>query len=340
MKPKLIVAALALIYFLLNQVMFTVDEREQVIVTQFKRVVGSPITAPGLHFKLPFLQQINRFSNQVLEWDGKAVRSATKDKNYIIVDNFARWRIKDPLLFMQKLTDERTAQSRLDSIIGSETRNAVASHNLIEVVRSDKARRIPEGSAVQGRPNALPNIDDGRLVLETQILKAAAPSTLPLGIELLDVRFKRVNYDEGVVNKIYGRMTSERLQIAERFRSEGAGEAAKIKGNQEKELNLVQSTAYKKVQEIEGAADAKATEIYAKAYNGTAGARELFEFTKSLDTLKKTITPDTTLLMTTEGDMLKFLKRSEPGNNGNALAPGVPGLPGFQNMPSLLDLAK
>jgi modulator of FtsH protease HflC len=340
MKPKLIVAALALMYFLLNQVMFTVDVREQVIVTQFKRVVGEPIAEPGLHFKIPFLQQVNRFSKQVLEWDGKPVRSATKDKNYIIVDNFARWRIKDPLLFMQKLTDERTAQSRLDSIIGSETRNAVARHNLIEVVRSDKARKIPESSAVQGRANALPSIDDGRLVLEELILKAAAPNTVSLGIELLDVRFKRVNSDEGVVNKIYGRMTSERLQIAERFRSEGAGEAAKIKGNQEKELNLVQSTAYKKVQEIEGAADAKATEIYAKAYNGTAGARELFEFTKSLDTLKRTITPDTTLLMTTEGDMLKFLKRSEPGNNGNGLAPGVPGLPGFQNMPSLLDLPK
>jgi modulator of FtsH protease HflC len=339
MKAKLIAIVCMVLLFLLKDCFFTLDMREQAIITQFKRVIGEPITEPGLHFKLPFFQQVNRFSKQVLEWDGKPVRTATKDKNYILVDNFARWRISDPLLFMQKLTDERTAQSRLDSIVGSETRNAVARHNLIEVVRSDKGRKTPEALPGQNRAaTPLPSIVDGRLAMEEMILKSAAPNTLPLGIELLDVRFKRVNYDEDVVSKIYSRMTSERLQIAERFRSEGAGEAAKIKGNQEKELNLLQSSAYKKVQEIEGAADAKATEIYAKAYSSSPAAAELYEFTKSLDTLKRTITPDTTLLMTTEGDLLKFLKQSSPVP---AVTPGpVPGIPGLNQLPSLLELGK
>jgi modulator of FtsH protease HflC len=314
--------------------LYTVDMREQVIVTQFSRVVSQPVNEAGLHFKLPFLQQVNRFSKQVLEWDGRPVQTPTNDKNYIYVDNFARWKIIDPLKFMQLLRDERTAQSRLDSIVGSETRSVVANHNLIEVIRSDKNRKPPEALLAAMRLGGMPPIDSGRLSLEKEILKNAAPKTLPLGIELLDVRFKRVNYDPAVSENIFKRMITEREQIAERYRSEGAGEAAKISGNRDKELNRVQSEAYKKVQEIEGAADAKATEIYAKAYNGSRGAIDLFEFMKSMDTLKKTVTADSTLLLTTEGDLLRYLKKSQPS------APSTPveGLKGVPGLPSLLDL--
>jgi membrane protease subunit HflC len=334
MKATLGIFLALVISLLLSQSLYTVDMREQVIITQFRRVVGQPIIEPGLHLKLPFVQNVERFSKQVLEWDGVAVRTATKDKNYIYVDNFARWRIKDPLIFMQKLKDERTAQSRLDSIIGGATRATVANHNLIELVRSDKTRNVPETPLTPGKAGGMPPIESGRLNLELEILKAAAPNTLAIGIELLDVRFKRVNYDPAVAQNIYRRMTSERQQIAERFRSEGAGEAAKIQGNREKELNLIESEAYKRVQEIEGTADAKATEIYAKAYNGTPAAQELFEFTKSMETLKKSLGPDTTLMMTTEGDLLKFLKTAQPEGK----APALPTLKGLPGIPSLLDL--
>jgi modulator of FtsH protease HflC len=336
MKAFLSIFLLLAAYILGKQCLFTVDMREQAIITQFSRVIGQPITTAGLHFKLPFLQQVSRFSQQVLEWDGRPVQTPTKDKNYIYVDNFARWRIADPLKFMQQLRDERTAQSRLDSIIGSETRSVVANHNLIEVIRSDKTRKIPESLIATMRLGGLQPITSGRLSLEKEILKNAAPKTLPLGIELLDVRFKRVNYDPAVSQNIYKRMITEREQIAERYRSEGAGEAAKISGKRDKELNRVQSEAYKHVQELEGAADATATEIYATAYNGSRSAAELFEFLKSMDTLKKVITPDSTLLLTTEGDLMKFLKYSQPQNATTATTTAP--LKGISGLPSLLDL--
>lgn len=326
-----------LAFLLLREVCFTVDVREYAILTQFNRVVGEPISEPGLHFKMPFVQKVNLFSKQVLEWDGRPVQTPTKDKNYIFVDNFARWRIKDPLKFMQLLKDERTAMSRLDAIIGSETRNAVAKHNLIESIRSDKERKVPEDLTSTGRTTTMQVIQDGRLKIEQEIFSRAAPNTVPLGIELLDLRFKRVNYEPTVAEKIYKRMISERQQIAERFRSEGAGEAAKIEGRREKELNQIESEAYKKVQQTEGAADAKATDIYAQAYNSSTSARELFEFLKSIDTLKKSITSDSTLIMTTEGDLLKYLKKAEPRLDADQSPAGtlkpVPGLPSLLDLP-------
>jgi membrane protease subunit HflC len=206
---------------------------------------------------------------------------------------------------------------------------------LIEIIRSDKNRKLPEALLAAMRLGGLPPIDSGRLALEKEILKNAAPKTLPLGIELLDVRFKRLNYDPAVSQNIFKRMITEREQIAERYRSEGAGEAAKISGNRDKELNRIQSEAYKKVQEVEGAADAEATEIYAQAYNRSRAAVELFEFMKSMDTLKKIVTEDTTLLLTTEGDLLRFIKKAQPSASSSSieLQKGIHGLPSLIDLP-------
>jgi membrane protease subunit HflC len=236
----------------------------------------------------------------------------TSDKLYVVVDTFSRWRIIDPLLYFQSLRDERSALSRIDDIIGSETRNVVARHDLIELIRSDKDRQpeqdaaLVEAGALVGR---LPPIRFGRKELEREILRAAAPKVGIWGIELLDVRVKRVNYKEGVIGKIYDRMMSERLQIAERFRSEGAGEAAKIQGKKERDLQRIQSEAYRKVQEVRGTADAKASEIYAAAYGSSPAAADFYGFLKTLDTYKATLGNDTTVILTTDSDLFGLLKR-------------------------------
>jgi membrane protease subunit HflC len=301
---------------------YTVQQTEQVVLTQFGRPVGSPINSnsgegagPGLHFKVPFVQQANRFDKRILEWDGIPNEMTTRDKLYVVVDTFARWRILDPLVYFQSLRDERSALSRIDDIIGSETRNVVARHDLIELVRSDKSRKpeqdatIAEASATVG---TLPPIRFGRKELEREILAAAAPKMGIWGIELLDVRVKRVNYKEGVIEKIYDRMISERMQIAERFRSEGAGEAAKIEGRRDKDLQRIQSDAYRKVQEIKGAADAQASEVYAKAYSSSPQAADFYTFIQTLDTYKKTLGSDSTVVLTTDSDFFRLLKRVDP----------------------------
>jgi membrane protease subunit HflC len=298
---------------------YTVDQTEQVVLTQFGRPVGEPINATdsasgaGLHFKLPFVQTANRFEKRILEWDGPAGEMTTRDKLYVVVDTFARWRIADPLKYFQSLRDERSALSRLDDIIGSETRNVAARHDLIELVRSDKERK-PEQDAVLAEAGAavgtLPPIRFGREALEKEILAAASQKVGIWGIELLDVRVKRINYKTGVIEKIYDRMISERLQIAERFRSEGAGEAAKIEGKKDKDLQRIQSDAYRKTQEIKGKADAQASEIYAKAYTASPRAADFYAFMKTLDTYKNTLGRDATLILTTDSDLFRLLKRS------------------------------
>jgi membrane protease subunit HflC len=239
----------------------------------------------------------------------------TRDKLYVVVDTFARWRIVDPLVYFQSLRDERSALSRIDDIIGSETRNVVARHDLIELVRSDKTRKpeqdatIAEASATIG---TLPPIQFGRKELEREILAAAIPKMGIWGIELLDVRVKRVNYKDGVIEKIYDRMISERMQIAERFRSEGAGEAAKIEGRREKDLQRIQSDAYRKVQEIKGEADAKASAVYARIYASSPAAADFYAFVQTLDTYKTTLGADSTVIFTTDSDYFRLLKRIEP----------------------------
>jgi membrane protease subunit HflC len=301
---------------------YTVDQTEQVVVTQFGRPVGEPINSnkndgdgAGLHFKIPFVQQANRFEKRILEWDGAPSEMTTRDKLYVVVDTFARWRIVDPLVYFQSLRDERSAMSRIDDIIGSETRNVIARHDLIELVRSDKTRK-PEQDATLAEASAtvgtLPPIQFGREELEREILAAAAPKMGIWGIELLDVRFKRVNYKEGVIEKIYDRMISERMQIAERFRSEGAGEAAKIDGRREKDLQRIQSDAYRKVQEIKGTADAKASEVYARAYASSPVAADFYTFLQTLDTYQKTLGSDSTMVLTTDSDFFRLLKRVDP----------------------------
>lgn len=240
----------------------------------------------------------------------------TKDKLYIAVDLFARWRITDPLQFFVRLRDERSAQSRLDDILGSETRNAVAKHELIEIIRTTKDREPVRDASLSAEDLAtlgnLVPIRKGRTQVEKEIFAAAAKKVEVFGIELLDIRFKRINYNESVRPKIYERMISERRQIAERFRSEGNGEAARINGLRERDLNKVRSEAYKEVEEIRGAADAKATEIYANAYNSSAQSRDFYEFQKTMDMYKSVIQNNTTLMLSTESEAFKYLKGMEP----------------------------
>lgn len=319
----LIAIASVLVLFLVFGSAYTVSETEQAIITQFGKPVGEPINAvnqtenqSGLHFKMPFVQDVNRFDRRILQWDGNSSEMPTRDKLYIVVDAFARWRIADPLRYFQSLRDERSALSRLSDIIGSEMRNVVARHALIEVVRTDKTRKpVVDEFLVQASPNVgvLPPIERGREKLEAEILEAAIPKVKLWGIELLDIRFKRINYKAGVIEKIYERMTSERMQIAERFQSEGAGEAAKILGKREKDLRQIESDAYRKIQDIRGKADAEATSIYSEAYNKSPVAADFYQFMKTLETYKAILARDTTVVLTTESDLFKYLKRTDGG---------------------------
>jgi len=291
---------------------YTVSESEQVIVTQFGKPVGDPINEPGLHFKTPFIQDVNRLDKRFLEWDGAPVAIPTKDKTYIRVAMFARWRIQDPKSYFVRLHDERSAQSRLEDILGSETRNAIARHELIEIIRSDKTRKPIHDEVLKadglGSIGVLPPIQFGRQHIENDIAKAAAKKLSEFGIELLDLRLKRINYNPEVLDRIYQRMISERGQIAQRFRSEGEGEAARIAGQKERDLNEIQSAAYRKVQELRGEADAKASEIYAKSYNQSAQAAEFYEFMKSMETYQRIFQKDSTLLLSTESHIFKLLR--------------------------------
>ena len=295
---------------------YAVHQTEQVIITQFGKPVGDPITDPGLHFKLPFIQEVNRIDKRFLEWDGLPVAIPTRDKTYIHVDTFARWRIDDPKTYFVRLKDERSAQSRLEDILGSETRNAIAKHDLIEIVRTDKARKplhdesLKAGPVGLGTIGVLPPISFGRLKIEEEIKKKAALKLAEFGVELLDLRLKRVNYNPDVLDRIYQRMISERRQIAQRFRSEGEGEAARIAGQKERDLNEIQSTAYRRVQEIRGESDAKATEIYARAYTQNPQASEFYAFLKSMDTYRKILTKESTLILSTDSDLFSLLKRA------------------------------
>jgi len=315
MKPLLLIV-IAAIVLILGNAFYKVSETEQIIITQFGKPVGEPVTEAGLKMKVPFVQQVNPIEKRILEWDGSPTNMPTKDKLYIAVDLFARWRITDPLQYFLRLRDERSAQSRLDDILGSETRNAVAKHELIEIIRTTKDREPVRDASLSEADLAtlgsLVPISKGRSLVEQEIFNAAAAKVEVFGIELLDIRFKRINYNESVRPKIYDRMISERRQIAERFRSEGNGEAARINGLRERDLNKVRSEAYKEVEEIRGAADAKATEIYAKAYDSSDESRDFYEFQKTMDMYKSVIKNNTTLMLSTESEAFKFLKGMEP----------------------------
>ena len=312
-KQFSLLSILLLGLIILGSSTYTVDEVEQVIITQFGKPVGKPIVEAGLKFKVPFIQEVNPIDKRVLEWDGAPSDMPTKDKLYISVDLFARWRIVDPLQYFLRLRDERSAQSRLDDILGSETRNAVAKHELIEIIRTTKDRvplrdtGLPSTEQESNMGELVP-IDKGRKLVEQEIFNSAAEKVGVFGIELLDIRFKRINYNESVRPKIYDRMISERRQIAERFLSEGNGEAARIRGNRVRDLNKIESEAYRKVEEIRGLADAKATEIYARAYNQSPQSVEFYEFTRTMASYPAVIGDNTTIVLSTDSDLFKFLK--------------------------------
>ena len=310
MARALVVVVVLVALLAISGVAYVVDETEQAIVTQFGKPVGEPVTEPGLHFKIPIIRKVHRFDKRFLEWDGKANELPTKDKTFIWADTYARWRITDPLLFFQRLQNERGAQSRLDDILNGETRNAIANHDLVELVRTSNRTPVKDESLSEGLSDELTPIRDGREAIRQEILAAAKTRTQDLGIEILDVQFKRINYVEEVQEKVYDRMIAERRRIADRFRSEGEGESARIRGELERDLNQIQSEAFKTAEEIKGQADAEATAIYAAAYDRSADSRRFYEFLKSMETLQQTASSETSILLSTEGEFYRFLKES------------------------------
>jgi modulator of FtsH protease HflC len=294
-----------LAFLVLSSALYTVRETEQVIITQFGKPVGKPIATPGLKIKMPFIQKVHAFEKRFLEWDGDPNQIPTKDKRFIWVDSYARWRITDPLLFFQRLHDEQGAQSRLDDILDGETRNTIAKHQLIDLVRStNRPFVIAEDVAELSQPEPAERVEFGRDKLTQEVLRNARRRTGDLGIEILDFRIKRINYVDEVRQEVYARMISERKRIAERYRSEGAGEAARIAGERERQLRVIESEAYRTAQEIRGKADAEAADIYAAAYNRDP---EFYRFLKTMGTLEESFDEETLLLLSTEGELLRYL---------------------------------
>jgi len=298
-----------LVFVVLMSALFTVQETEQVVLTQFGRPVGKPITKPGLKLKMPFVQTVHAFEKRFLEWDGAPNQIPTKDKRFIWVDSYARWRITDPLLFFQRLHDERGAQSRLDDILDGETRNTIAKHELIDLVRStNRPFVVAEDIAELGEPEAAERVEFGRDKLTAEVLQNARRRTGDLGIEILDFRIKQINYVDEVRQEVYARMISERKRIAERYRSEGAGEAARIAGEKERQLRVIESEAYRTAQEIRGKADAAAADIYAAAYNRDP---DFYRFLKSMGTLEESFDSDSVLLLSTDSELLRYLSSAK-----------------------------
>ncbi len=309
MKTALVVGGAILAAILLFSSVYTLSETEQAIITQFGAPVGGTVSAAGLHLKLPLIQSLHRFEKRWLEYDGDPNEIPTRDKKYIWVDTYARWRIADALLFYQKLRDERGAQSRLDDIVDGETRNAVASFDLIEIVRSTNRPFATTGELEGiGAAEAMAKIASGREKISQRILERAAKITPSFGVELVDVRFKRINYTESVQQSVFQRMIAERKRIAERSRSEGQGRAAEIRGQKERDVLAASSVGYRSAQELKGKADAKATSVYARAYGRDPG---FYQFWKSMETLQTALDKDATVILSTDSELLKYLKDSK-----------------------------
>ncbi len=305
-NSAILLIVIAVIFVVYNGA-YTIDETQQVIITQFGRPVGDAITEPGLRFKVPFIQVANDFDKRFLEWDGAANQVPTRDKRFIWVDTYGRWRINDPLRFFERLRDELGAQSRLDDILDGETRNAIARHDLV-VVRS--TNRPPDEVLLESEEETaiLEKIAGGRATITAEVLERAKERVADLGIELIDFQFKRINYVEEVQQDVFARMIAERNRVAERYRSEGEGEAARIRGESERELKRIQSEAYRTAQELSGDADAEATGVYAEAYNRDAS---FYAFMKSLETLSETADSNSTLILSTDADLLEYLKATQ-----------------------------
>lgn len=287
---------------------YSVDETEQVIITQFGAPQGLAVTEPGLHMKVPFIQKVNRFDKRFLEWDGDQNQVPTKDKKFIFVDSYARWQITDPLQFFRRLRDERGAQSRLDDILDGETRNAVASHDLVELVRTSNREPDLEAEIFEAIEDSLETIEVGRDAIQEIVLELANERTSDLGIEVLDFRFKRINYVEEVRLTVYDRMISERNKIADLFRSEGQGEASRIEGEKERELLEIQSEAFRQAREIRGQGDAEAAAIYNNAYNRNTSTRELYDFIKAMEAYDTAFDGNTSVFLSTDSEFFKYLK--------------------------------
>ncbi len=299
-----IIAALSFV----TGAVYLVSEINQAVITQFGKPVGDPVSKAGLHFKVPFIQQVHYFDKRLLDWDGDPNQIPTRDKKYIWVDSTARWKISDALKFLQSMGNELGAHGRIDDIINSATRDAVTSHLLVEVTRDsnrvldEKEEEVTIGFAEE----ALEHITNGRQALEGQILQRAQKLAPQYGIELEDVRIKHVNYVENVRKKVYERMIAERKRAAEEYRSEGRGKSAEIKGKMEKQLKSITSEAYKTAQGLRGKADAEATTIYAGAYNNDP---EFYSFLRTLETYDTTIGGGTTMIITTDSDYFRYIKK-------------------------------
>jgi membrane protease subunit HflC len=307
-KSALIFTAIIIIGLALLSSAFIVDETEQVVITQFGKVTGDSKTSPGLYFKIPIIQHANYFPKNLLQWDGDPGQIPTKDKTYIWVDTFARWKIVNPVLFFQTVNNTVRALARLDDIIDPAVRNAVTSYRLIETVRkSNRALDTFEDVDDEDRKKqgSIYNINVGRQKITEIIMSRSTPKLAEFGIELVDVKIKRINYVEEVRKAVYGRMIAERKQIAEKFRSEGLGEASKIRGKKERELQIIESEAYKISQNLKGESDAKATFISAEAYSV---APEFYSFLKSLDVYKEALDSKSSLVISTDSEFLKYLK--------------------------------
>lgn len=311
-QAKGIIAAVIGVVLLLTAIdgFYIVHETEQVIITQFGDPVGGAVTAPGMKFKIPFIQKANYFDKRYLEWDGDRNQIPTKDKKFIFVDSYARWQITDPLQFYQRLGTERGAQSRLDDILDGETRNAIAAHDLLEIVRSSNRDPDTTGALMlEVVEDSLEDIKTGRQVIQEDIQELGNQRASDLGIKILDFRIKRVNYVEDVRRTVYDRMISERNRIADEFRSEGQGEASRINGEKERDLARIQSEAYREAQIIRGEADGQAAAIYNSAYNRNTQTRELYTFIRSMDAYVKTLDKETNIILSTDSDFFRYLNR-------------------------------
>ncbi|MFW5810542.1 MAG: protease modulator HflC [Thermodesulfobacteriota bacterium] len=315
MKPKFIFIAIIVVIgiFVLYQSAYIVDETEQVVVTQFGRIIGEPKIRPGLKFKVPFIQQAIFFPKNLLQWDGDPGQIPTKEKTYIWVDAFARWKIVDPVKFLQTVTDVFNATGRLNDIIDPAVRNFITSHDLIETIRKSNRKldllEIQQVSLEEIRQDEGLDtdytIEVGREKITQGILKQAQPKLDKFGIELVDVKIKRVNYVDTVRDSVYKRMIAERKQIAEKFRSEGRGEAQKIRGQKERDLKEIESEAYKTAQQIKGKADAESTAIYAQAFNLDP---EFYSFQKTLEIYGAALEENSSLVLSTDSELMKYFK--------------------------------
>ena len=294
---------------------FIVSETEQVVITQFGEPKGDPIQEPGLYFKIPGIQEANYFDKRILEWDGDANRVPTKDKRYIWIDTTARWRIVDPLKFLQTVRNEDGAQQQLDNILDGRTRNVIAGKTLIEIVRSSNRILDVEASvdaAEQDQRQEFEPIpeDSGRDSIRTEILRVAQPKIRAYGIELVDILIKRLNYEQDVQKKVFERMISERKRVADKYRSEGESERARIEGLKEREIKRIRSEAYREAEVLRGKADAEAIKIYADAYNNDP---EFYSFVRTLESYRETLTDGTTLILGTNNEYLDYLKEIRGG---------------------------